>query len=103
MIERIIVMRNIGRFADLTHDESATFRRMTLIRAANGAGKSTFADLLRAAGQQDASRCERRLHLAARARGESQTVELRFYRAQQRSAQRLEGRHWTARPQPIDV
>ena len=47
MIERIISIKNIGKFLNCKAAGDVTFRRLTLIYAENGRGKTTFCDIVR--------------------------------------------------------
>lgn len=47
MIEKIIQIKNIGRFRDCTATGDVTFRKLTLIYAENGRGKTTLCAILR--------------------------------------------------------
>lgn len=47
MIEKIISIKNIGRFHDCKPCGDVTFRRLTLIFAENGRGKTTLCSILR--------------------------------------------------------
>ncbi len=63
MLTQIRQLNNISRFTDLTHDgaDELRFRKFTLIYGRNGSGKSSLADILRAAGsKQTSSISERR-------------------------------------------
>ena len=54
MIERFQLLRNIGQFDSVT-PSTLLFKRMTLIYAENGRGKTTLAAILRSAGTGDAT------------------------------------------------
>lgn len=47
MLEKIISIRNIGRFVNCSPKGDSTFRRLTLIFAENGVGKTTLCSILR--------------------------------------------------------
>jgi wobble nucleotide-excising tRNase len=47
MLERIVQIKSIGRFRDYTAKGDVTFRKLTLIYAENGRGKTTFCAILR--------------------------------------------------------
>lgn len=47
MLQRIISIKNVGRFRSSAAVGDVTFRRVTLIFAENGRGKTTFCAILR--------------------------------------------------------
>src|SRR6185437_6394008 len=47
MLQRVISIKNVGRFRNCTAIGDVTFRRYTLIFAENARGKTTFCDILR--------------------------------------------------------
>jgi wobble nucleotide-excising tRNase len=47
MLQRIISIKNVGRFRNSAAHGDVTFRRVTLIFAENGRGKTTFCAILR--------------------------------------------------------
>lgn len=47
MIEKFVSIKNIGRFRDCSHHGDLTFRRLTLLFAENGRGKTTLCAILR--------------------------------------------------------
>jgi wobble nucleotide-excising tRNase len=47
MLQRIISIRNVGRFRNCGAARDVTFRRYTLIFAENGRGKATLCAILR--------------------------------------------------------
>ncbi len=47
MIEKIISIRNIGQFRDCTPRGDVTFRKLNLLFAENGRGKTTLCAILR--------------------------------------------------------
>jgi wobble nucleotide-excising tRNase len=47
MLQRIISIRNVGRFLNCSASGDVTFRRFTLIFAENGRGKTTLCAILR--------------------------------------------------------
>ncbi len=61
MIEKIIAIQDVGRFDSLKSVGDATFRKLTLVFGRNGEGKSTVADVLRAAASHGRLLSRRRL------------------------------------------
>ena len=55
MLQRIISIRNVGRFRDCVASGDVTFRRYTLIFAENARGKTTLCDVFRSLRKNDAS------------------------------------------------
>lgn len=53
MIEGIIRLKGIGQFDDVNPPENTRFERFTLLYAANGRGKTTFASILRSLANND--------------------------------------------------
>jgi wobble nucleotide-excising tRNase len=47
MLEKIVQIRSIGRFRDYAANGDVTFRKLTLVYAENGRGKTTFCAILR--------------------------------------------------------
>src|SRR5689334_6607359 len=47
MLQRVISIKNVGRFRDCNASGDVTFRRYTLVFAENARGKSTLCDILR--------------------------------------------------------
>ena len=47
MLQRVIRIKNVGRFQNCAAAADVTFRRFTLIFAENGRGKTTFCAILR--------------------------------------------------------
>ena len=47
MIEKVVVIKNVNRFVDYAAQGDVTFRKLTLIHAANGMGKTTLSAILR--------------------------------------------------------
>ncbi len=45
MLQRVISIKNVGRFRNCTAIGDVTFRRYTLIFAENARGKTTFCDV----------------------------------------------------------
>lgn len=64
MIERIQLLRNIGQF-DSVSPNALNFKKLTLLYAENGRGKTTLAAILRSAGSGDASSITDRHRLGA--------------------------------------
>jgi hypothetical protein len=54
MIEQFRVLRNIGQFDSVTPSPQTTLRKMALIYAENGRGKTTLANILRSLGTNNA-------------------------------------------------
>lgn len=55
MLEKIVQIKNIGRFRDYAAKGDVTFRKLTLVYAENGRGKTTLCAILRSlqTGQTD--------------------------------------------------
>jgi wobble nucleotide-excising tRNase len=55
MLEKIIKIRSVGRFLDYAASGDVTFRKLTLVYAENGRGKTTLCAILRSlqTGQQE--------------------------------------------------
>jgi len=47
MIEKLISIKNVGRFKDCNHRGDVSFRKLTLLFAENGQGKTTLCSILR--------------------------------------------------------
>ena len=47
MLEKIVQIKNIGRFRDYAASGDVTFRKLTLVYAENGRGKTTLCVILR--------------------------------------------------------
>lgn len=47
MLEKIVQIKNIGRFRDYAASGDVTFRKLTLVYAENGRGKTTLCAILR--------------------------------------------------------
>lgn len=75
MIEKIISIRNLGRFRDYQATGDVAMRRLTLIYGENGRGKTTLCALLRSLGTGDATPLQARKTLGQR---NEPSVELRL-------------------------
>lgn len=62
MLQKIDLLRNIGRFETLQH-RAEPYRRLALLFARNGFGKTTICAVLRSASSQDATPIDERVHL----------------------------------------
>jgi len=47
MIEKMISIKNVGKFVDCKAAGDVTFQKLTLLYGENGRGKTTFCDILR--------------------------------------------------------
>ena len=65
MIDSIKLIRNIGRFASVSSGNSLSFKRLTLIYAENGRGKTTLAAILRSLATGDPTAIIERKRLGA--------------------------------------
>jgi len=53
MLQRIITIKNIGRFKSYAAIGDVTFRRYTRVFAENARGKTTFCDIIRSLSKND--------------------------------------------------
>ena len=65
MLERLHLLRNVGRFDSVDADRQLPFSKLTLIYAENGRGKTTLAAILRSLQTGDANLIDERHTLAA--------------------------------------
>ena len=60
MLEKIVTIKNIGKFRDCQALGDVQFRKLTLLYAENGRGKTTLCDILRSLKTGDAAYIEGR-------------------------------------------
>ena len=65
MLEKLVQLKNIGTFADYSAAGDVQFRKLTLLYAENGRGKTTLCDLLRSLQTGEAGYLEGRRTLGA--------------------------------------
>src|ERR1019366_10251737 len=65
MLERLHLLRNVGRFDSVDADRQLPFSKLTVIYAENGRGKTTLAAILRSLQTGDANLIDERHTLAA--------------------------------------
>ncbi len=65
MLERLSLLRNVGRFDSVDAGRQLPFSKLTLIYAENGRGKTTLAAILRSLQTGDANLIDERHTLAA--------------------------------------
>ena len=65
MLEKIVQIKSIGRFRDYAASGDVTFRKLTLVYADNGRGKTTFCAILRSLQSGQAELIRERKTLAA--------------------------------------
>lgn len=53
MLQKVVTLRNIGRFTNYKSKGDTTFRELTVVYAPNASGKSTLADILRSVSTSD--------------------------------------------------
>ena len=63
MIEKIKLLRNVGSFDDVSPDTESDLKKLSLIYAENGRGKTTLANILRSFGDNNPSLIEERHRL----------------------------------------
>jgi wobble nucleotide-excising tRNase len=99
MLEKIIRVDNIGVFKAAV-PSAVTLKRVTVIYADNGRGKSTLSALLRACGAADAQALQARKTIGATS---NQTVQLRFQTSAGGSTISFDGNAWSAAADNLHV
>ncbi|MFC0398008.1 hypothetical protein [Paraburkholderia rhizosphaerae] len=92
-------MDNIGVFKAAV-PSAVTLKRVTVIYADNGRGKSTLSALLRACGAADAQALQARKTIGATS---NQTVQLRFQTSSGGSTISFDGNAWSAAADNLHV
>ena len=65
LIQKIVKIENVGRFAKLTSSGDVIFRKLTLLYGENGHGKTTVAGILRSLSTGDPAYLAERATLGA--------------------------------------